>query len=194
MRLSDVFGAFFQAAKAEGIPIEADPAPAPVTQQEQPPKPPQPDTPAAADQTAAMQAQLETQQRELAEARERLATMERDAQQTRLSALIERGPSGAWHGALDQHRAILAALGEGTPAFQAYVTQQDAVAELARQSALFQHTGTDRPGTSSTWAQIEVRARKLAAEQGITFEQASVQVMDADPALYRQYLAEQRGA
>ena len=185
MKLSEVFAGFFKAAAESGITIEADQlnvaAQEPTTMPQSEPAA----APTAQQDDSALRAEMEAQRAALEAAQARVAKLEAEARDARLAALIQ-----GWHGESAAHLAILAALGEGTPAFDAYAQQQRAVAELARQSAVFASAGTDRAAPSSAWARIEGQARKIAAEQGITVEQATLQVMDADPALYRQYMSE----
>lgn len=180
MKVSEMWSGFLAALRENDIPIEADAVqPAPPAQ-EQP-------TVETKEQDPAIVAQIEEQQKANAALQARIAELETSARTARLAALAQ-----GWHGDQAGHLAILEALGEGSPAFAAYVTQQQAFAELARQSKLFAAAGSDQIGAVSAWAQIEAKARKVAADQGITVEQATVQVMDADPDLYKQYMAESK--
>jgi len=183
MKLSEVFAGFFKAAAESGIEITADAVPAQelgaVTADVQPH-----DAPVSAE----MQAQIEAQQKALEAAQAEIERMKTKARDARLGAL-----AATFYGETAAHVAILAALPEGSPAFQAYVAQQQATAELARQSALFSGAGSDRQEAAGAWAVIEQRAKALQAQTpGLSFEQATVQVMDADQALYAQYVSEQR--
>lgn len=182
MKWSEFFSSAITGAREAGIEIEPDTpaqkeeiavAVAPTVQ--------------PADTTAieAEQAQLKTA---LTEAQAKIAAMETAVRDARFTAL-----ASTFYGATADHLAVLTALGEDTPGYTAYVTQQRAATEALRQAKLFTHAGSEQSGGGGAWNTIEGKARALMAEQpGLTIEQATVQVMDADPSLYRQYVSESR--
>lgn len=181
MKLSEVFGGFFTAAKEAGIPIEADDPvklaePAKATEQ----------APVTAD-TSALEATVAAQQTALTAAQERIAAMETDARTTRLEATVAH-----WAGDKATHLQILGALGEGTPNFAAYVTQQKAHTEQLRQSKLFAPAGSEQAGAAGgAYAQIEAQAKALMEkEPGLTRAKAILRVAESDKELYAQYRAE----
>ncbi len=180
MKWSEFFSSAITGAREAGIEIEADE-----------PKPIQSVTASASSAPAADTSEIEAtaaaQAMALEAAQARIAALEADARSARFTAL-----ASDWIGEKATHLAMLAALEGNDTLFAAYITQQKAHAEIARQSGLFAAAGSDRSGASSAWSQIESKARALASAEHITFEQASVRVMDAEPSLYRQYIEESK--
>jgi hypothetical protein len=177
MKWSEFFSSAITGAREAGIEIEADVAPA---------KTAEPAVPDTSARDAETQAKLAEQAAALATAQAEIETMKAAAQQARFAAAIQ-----GWIGDASAHLQILAALGESTPAYAAYATQQKAVAEQARQSKLFSPVGSEQAGASSAWAQIEAKARALmAGTPGLTKALAIVQAAESDPDLYAQYKAE----
>lgn len=70
-----------------------------------------------------------------------------------------------------------------------------AFAELERQARLTSEIGSDAAGAGerSAWERIAAKARTYAGEHQVSFAEAVTQVVQADPELYRTYLAERRG-
>jgi 2'-5' RNA ligase len=131
---------------------------------------------------------------------EQIAKMQGDARTQRFTALVRGTADSAhphrWFGELASHVEVLQSFaqtfGEDSAQFQAYVTQQQAVAAQIATSEAFRELGSDANGRpESAWAQIERKASELrAAEPALSIEQATAKVMEREPALYRQYQAE----
>lgn len=156
-------------------------------------------------QLAAMQEQLSQLEAERAEARERTqqltaaldasnqraAQLEQQAREERYKAL-----SHGWFG--NAHVAILTTLadahGEGSPLFNAYVEQQNALAAQLEASQLFSEAGSDTaPTGGNAEERLSAEARALMAKNPrLTFAQAITQAAESNPELYAQYIEERR--
>lgn len=143
---------------------------------------------AAEAEKAEAKERADTLEASLDKANERLARMENEAREKRFRAL-----SAEWAGDPAQHVAILGALGEGSDAFNAYVEQQNAVAEQLAAGALFDTVGHDKQASgNSAEAKLEAEARRIRQENPkLSHEQAFAQAMEQNPNLYADYLREE---
>jgi len=123
---------------------------------------------------------------------EQIQRMAEERRQERFGALI-RNDGARWFGETPQHLTVLGTLaqtfGEQSPEFGAYVAQQKAVAEALRTSAAFNELGGDGGGRGpeAPEAKIERLARERAAEKGLPFAQAYIEVLTENPALYTEH-------
>lgn len=138
------------------------------------------------EEVAALRAALDAQAAEVAALRAVNDAMARDARTQRLTALC-----AGWPGATADHLAALEAIGEGTPAAEAYARTMRAAAAQVEAGALFARAGTDAPAVEAgAWDEIDRRAKAMAAAEGITHAAAVARVATAEPALYARYLKE----
>lgn len=160
-----------------------------------------PETPEAAQDVAKLQAQVDemkaalaakeqaeaARQKELADATERIAKMEKEAQDARFRAL-----SASWVGNPALHLGVLAQLGEGSELFKQYVEQQNAVSAQLSASELLKETGSSREGGNQTaHQQLDRIARELmSADKTLTYAVAFARATDANPKLYEQHKGE----
>lgn len=176
MKWSEFFSSAITGAREAGIEIEAD----------------EPQTKAIAAElitpdTSAADAERAGNTAALAAAQARIAALETEARTAKHSTLAAN-----WAGEKQTHLAMLAHLEGNEALFSAYCAQQNAIAEQARQSALFSAAGSDRSGTGgSAWEQMDAKARALMAEdKSLTLAAARVRVAESNPDLYAQYKAE----
>jgi signal peptide peptidase SppA len=193
MGLKEVWKGFFQAAKEEGLITTDEPAVEHVTS-------------VAGELLVALpavdpaQAEAITRlQAEVASLQQEKARMASEARNTRFEALIAGEGQGArWFGDAAAHQAILGMLadahGEESTAFEAYVTQQRAIAAQLAASPLLQEHGSDASSTTaSAWEQIAAKARALVTQDNkLTFEAAVARIAQQDRDLYARYEAERR--
>ena len=120
----------------------------------------------------------------------RVADMELAARTTRFRAL-----AAGWAGDPAQHVALLEALGEGSDLFNAYATQQNAVAEQLQKGGLFAELGHGKDmATGSAADKLDSKARELmAADPKLTKAQAVALAAERYPELYSEHVAEMRG-
>ncbi len=190
MKFSEFFSSALKGAQDAGITIEADEAAPGKLVPTADPIQMEPIT-TAADQDA-LKARVEEQQAVNAALQARIAAMEQDARTAKFAALAK-----GWHGETAAHVRMLelcaANGGETGEPFTGYAALQNGIAETLRQNKVFSTIGSDQAGAGSAWSQIESRAKAaMAADSHLTMADATVQVMDADPGLYRQYMAEQQ--
>lgn len=132
----------------------------------------------------------------------RVKAMESAARTSRFNDLIagRKNDGKAWFGETAKHVKVLeglaSAFGEESEQFTAYAEQQNALATQMAESSLFSEIGSDaggvKPHGESALAKMEKKARDVATAEKITYEQAFTEVMNRDPKLYGEYLAEQR--
>lgn len=132
---------------------------------------------------------------------EQNAAMVKDARRKRFTdEVMGKSPeSGAmWAGEVAKNVGILEtladAVGEDSETFKDFVTQQRATAEQIKKSGLFAEIGSSQTASAGAdaWARIEAEARKIASDEKVSFEQATALVMERNPKLYGEYVAEQR--
>jgi len=149
------------------------------------------------EEMQALQAELaaikQREQAALAQAQElqgKVAAMEKDARTQRFTALAK-----GWQGETAKHLQVLEALGEGSDAYAAYVSLQNALSEQIAAGALFSEVGSNPQSVTGTAAErLEAEARKLmAANAQLTFAQAMAQATERNPQLYVEHVAEMRG-
>lgn len=120
---------------------------------------------------------------------ERIAKMETEARTARFRAL-----SAGWAGEAAAHLTVLEALGEGTDAFNAYVTQQKALSEQIEAGALFSEVGKNPAEPTGALQKLEAEAQRIRGEQpSLTSAQAFDLALQRNPQLYSDYRAEMRG-
>lgn len=114
--------------------------------------------------------------------------MEQAARTARFNAL-----AAGWQGETAKHLQVLEALGEGTEAYNAYVSLQNALSEQVEQGALFNEVGRNpQQKTGTAYERLESEARRLQTENpALTFEQAFDLATQANPQLLREYREEQ---
>lgn len=136
---------------------------------------------------AAKEQAEQARQKELADATERIAKMEKEAQDARFRAL-----SASWVGNPALHLGVLAQLGEGSELFKQYVEQQNAISAQLNASELLKETGSSREGTAQTaQQQLDRIAREMmSAEPKLTYAVAFARAVDANPKLYEQHKGE----
>lgn len=133
---------------------------------------------------------------------EQNATMVKDARRKRFTdEVMGKSPeSGAmWAGEVAKNVSVLEALadsqGEDSEIFKDFVTQQRATAEQIKKSGLFAEIGSSQSGAgASAWDRIEAEAKKVAADEKVSFNDAVGLVARRQPALYAEYQAEMRRA
>ncbi len=142
------------------------------------------------------ESEVESAKLEAAEAKARVALVERQARTQRFESLARQ-----WAGATAEHVATLEYLaqaegGEESPLFKGYVTTQNATAEQLRAGGLFKELGSAVSTAVSAYDEMEAKAKSLIETSGgkLTRETAITQVAEANPELYKRYLAEQRGS
>lgn len=120
--------------------------------------------------------------------RAKIDAMEQAARTARFNAL-----AAGWQGETAKHLQVLEALGEGTEAYNAYVSLQNALSEQVEQGALFNETGRNpQQKTGTAYERLESEARRLQTENpALTFEQAFDLATQANPQLLREYREEQ---
>jgi 2'-5' RNA ligase len=144
----------------------------------------------------------EAQAATLKTATETIAAMRREERRKRFTDEV-RGRSDAngnmWAGEVAANVQVLETLadsvGEESEVFTAFVAQQRATAAQIKAGGLFSELGSGQSGTgegASAWSRIEAEARKIAADEKVTVQQATALVMERDPKLYAEYRAEQR--
>ena len=138
-------------------------------------------------QMAEMQAALAAKEKAEQLANERIAKMEKEAQDARFRAL-----SASWVGNPALHLGVLAQLGEGSELFKQYVEQQNAFSAQLNASELLKETGSSREGTTQTaQQQLDRIAREMmAADAKLTYAVAFARATDANPKLYEQHKGE----
>lgn len=145
----------------------------------------------------AAEALTATQAKALAEQGERIKAMEASARRTRFVAEV-MGKSDAngqpWHGGADEHVAMLehlaASVGEDHDMFKGYVTQQRALAEQMRSSALFGEIGSGASGSGgdNPSAKLTTMANQRVTEgKAKNFSAAVGQIERENPALFAEY-------
>lgn len=140
-------------------------------------------------ETAALKQMAEAQAEQLKQMAENHKKLERDRRTDRFEQMVK---SEKWFGEYAKSLTILSNLadtfGEDHETFTAYVAQQRATAELARNSNLFLEIGTDAGGTPpSGEAQIEALTRKRMTETKEDYATAYTATLDANPQLYTEY-------
>ena len=95
----------------------------------------------------------------------------------------------AWFGDLDTHIKVMDSLSDDDRTL--YIEQQRQVAKMVRESGIFRETGSGHGKTTgSALEEITAKAEKLAADKGMTREQAFAEVVTTDKALAARYAAE----
>lgn len=141
-------------------------------------------------ETAALKQMAEAQAEQLKQMTENHKKLERDRRTDRFEAMVH---GEKWFGEYAKSLTILSNLadtfGEDHETFTAYVAQQRATAELARNSNLFIEMGSDAGGSPPTGeAQIEALTRKRMSEKGEDYATAYTATLDANPQLYTDYV------
>lgn len=164
---------------------------------------------ALTDRMTAIEAELtatkaakESSDAALTAASETIATMQRDARRKRFTDEVmgKSADNGAmWAGEVAKNVSVLEALadaaGEDSETFRDFVAQQRATAAQLAKSGLFTEIGSGQgggAGVTTAWGRIEVEARKIAADEKVSFEQATDLVLQRNPSLYAEYRAELR--
>lgn len=113
--------------------------------------------------------------------------MEESARQKRFAEL-----SSDWFG--NGHVDILAALGEGSEEFDAYVSNQNAVSAQLADSQLFEEVGENGNDSGiSAFEQLNAKAIEIkASNPNLSQAQAFTAATEANPDLYAQYVNEQK--
>lgn len=130
----------------------------------------------------------------LDKANERVAALESSAQRKRFGEL-----STDWFGKSEDNVNMLVklaqAFGEESAEFAAYVTQQSAVAEQVKQSNLFSEIGNNKSAVVNRTAAQKFgdEVAKVMSERKLSYGDAATVVAGAQPTLYSEYVAEQRG-
>lgn len=171
-------------------------------------QPPADEVKALSDRLTAIEAELlatkaakESSDTALKAAGDQIAAMRRDERRKRFTDEV-RGKSDAngamWAGDVAANVQVLEtladAVGEDSETFTAFVAQQRATAAQIEKSGLFSEVGSGRTapaGGASAWARIEAEARKIAADEKVSFELATDLVLTRNPKLYAEYRAEQ---
>lgn len=144
-------------------------------------------------QAKATELAAEKQAREALESR--MAAMEKKDRDTRFGILAKDWSGDkAVHLDMLEHFATAEKDGEESARFKAYVTQQNATAEQLKQSALFREVGSTAAVEGSAAAELESRARKMAADSDgkLTYHQAYDKVLQSDAALAARVAEEER--
>lgn len=164
---------------------------------------------ALTDRMAAVEAELtatraakESSDAALKAATDTIAAMQRDARRKRFTDEVmgKSAENGAmWAGEVAKNVSVLETLadaaGEDSETFKDFVAQQRATAAQLAKSGLFSEIGSGHGGGTSgatAWGRIEGEARKIAADEKVSFEQATDLALQRNPALYAEYRAEQR--
>lgn len=142
-----------------------------------------------------LKAETEKANREAAEAKAQVTALQKQARETRFSALAKD-----WPGETAKHASMLELLatsqegGEESAAFKDYVTQQKAIAEQMKTANLFGEIGSTGPVEGSISAQVEADIRKrMDADPKLTYPVAFDQVRQGlTPAQRSEYDGEQR--
>lgn len=164
---------------------------------------------ALTDRMTAIEAELtatkaakESSDAALKAASETIATMQRDARRKRFTDEVmgKSAENGAmWAGEVAKNVSVLETLadaaGEDSETFKDFVAQQRATAAQLAKSGLFSEIGSGQGGSAgvtTAWGRIEAEARKIAADEKVSFEQATDLVLQRNPSLYAEYRAELR--
>jgi phage I-like protein len=168
-----------------------------------------PDIKTLSERIAAVEAELiatkaakESSEAALKAATDTIAAMQRDARRRRFTdeVLGKSAENGAmWAGEVEKNVVVLEtladAVGEDSATFRDFVAQQRATAAQLAKSGLFSEIGSGQSvglaGTSA-WSRIEAEARKIAADEKVSFEQATDLVLQRNPELYIEYRNEMR--
>lgn len=126
---------------------------------------------------------------------ERIGTLEAERRRDGFMAEV-MGKSAAngtrWFGDVDKHVAILESLSDDNR--QLYIEQQREVATRMAAVVGRKAVGSDsNADASSALGQMETKARAMAEQKGIPYEQAFSEVMTTDRELARRYVIERRG-
>lgn len=133
---------------------------------------------------------------------EQNVAMQRDARRKRFTdEVMGKAPeSGAmWAGEIAKNVSVLEtladAVGEDSETFKDFIAQQRATAAQLKASGLFTEIGSNQSGAAGAgaWERIEAEARKVASDEKVSFEVATGLVMERNPRLYSEYIAEQKG-
>jgi len=127
---------------------------------------------------------------------ERVASLEKDKRTSRFTE-ISRNWIGERQGHIDMLELIVNATekGEESTEFKAYVESQNAAVERVRTAGLFTEAGSTAPAAGGAIQKIEAKARKMAEDSAgqLSYEAAMTAVLEAEPQLYKEHLAEMRG-
>lgn len=164
------------------------------------PEPPAPtkiavDASEAKAEVAALRAESEAARKESAELKTQMAALQKQARETRFSALAKD-----WPGETPKHVAMLELLattvegGEESEPFTSYVSQQKAIAEQIKSATLFTEVGNSAPVEGSISAKVEADIKALTdTDPKLTYEQAYDRVrMGLSAALRKEFDSEQR--
>lgn len=150
-------------------------------------------------ETSTAASEAVTAKEEVKKLNEKVSSLEKKDRTQRFTEMTRK-----WAGSRDGHLKMLEFMatatekGEESEEFKAYVEQQNAVGTQLRNAANFSEIGTTAPAASSAIGKIEAKAREMseksqATNTPITIEQAMAKVIAAEPQLYKEYMAEQRG-
>ena len=144
---------------------------------------------------ASAKAEAETAKREAAEAKTRVAQLEKDARTSRFGAIAKDWPGeGPKHIAMLELLATTQEGGEQSGAFTDYVTQQNAIAEQLKVGALFEELGSSQPVEGSAQAIVAAKVKDAqAADPKLTKEAAFDSVWQSlTPSMREQYRSEEK--
>ena len=141
----------------------------------------------------ALQARDQQRDAEMKAAGERVATLEAEARTGRLRALAA-GFSGTVSEKVSFMEKLAASFGEDSDELEAYVTDQNALAEQVRAGGVFNENGSgaNGAGEATAAAKLHAEAVRIAETNNLPYAQAYLKAVEANPALYDQHVAEKR--
>lgn len=148
----------------------------------------------AAESEAKTEANAKAQkfQEALDAANKRVATLESAAQRQRFGEVV-----GKWYGKTEDNVQTLVdlaeAFGEGTDKFNAFVAQQNAIAERLNSSEAFKEIGHNKQAENKSGGQKFEEAVAALVATGVKYADATVRVSKDQPQLYAEYVKEVRG-